>query len=58
MGGVEGDGGSPADVVELALHTDTPERFDYAVEALAGGIEVAPAGTAFTPNPIVLDRIA
>ncbi|MFE7526345.1 thymidine phosphorylase [Kitasatospora sp. NPDC057542] len=42
----------------LTLHTDTPERFDYAVEALAGGIEVAPAGTAFTPNPIVLDRIA
>ncbi|MEV7183157.1 thymidine phosphorylase [Kitasatospora sp. NPDC093102] len=42
----------------LTLHTDTPERFDYAIEALAGGIEVAPAGTAFTPNPIVLDRIA
>ncbi|MEU1288389.1 thymidine phosphorylase [Kitasatospora sp. NPDC005856] len=42
----------------LTLHTDTPERFDYAVEALAGAIEVAPAGTAFTPNPIVLDRIA
>ncbi|MFJ3791864.1 thymidine phosphorylase [Kitasatospora sp. NPDC090091] len=42
----------------LTLHTDTPERFDYAIEALAGGIEVSPAGTAFTPNPIVLDRIA
>ncbi|MGW4896287.1 thymidine phosphorylase [Kitasatospora sp. NPDC004240] len=42
----------------LTLHTDTPERFDYAIEALAGGITVAPAGTAFTPNPIVLDRIA
>ncbi|MFE4516133.1 thymidine phosphorylase [Kitasatospora sp. NPDC056783] len=42
----------------LTLHTDTPERFGYAVEALAGAIEVAPAGTAFTPNPIVLDRIA
>ncbi|MFE7561838.1 thymidine phosphorylase [Kitasatospora sp. NPDC057500] len=42
----------------LTLHTDTPERFDYAVEALAGGIDVAPAGTAFTPTPIVLDRIA
>ncbi|MFE5582038.1 thymidine phosphorylase [Kitasatospora sp. NPDC101155] len=42
----------------LTLHTDTPERYDYAIEALAGGIEVAPAGTAFTPNPIVLDRIA
>ncbi|MFB7472058.1 thymidine phosphorylase [Kitasatospora sp. NPDC056184] len=42
----------------LTLHTDTPERFDYAIEALAGGIEVAPAGTPFTPAPIVLDRIA
>ncbi|MFE2106786.1 thymidine phosphorylase [Kitasatospora sp. NPDC059463] len=42
----------------LTLHTDTPERFDYAIEALAGGIEVAPAGTVFTPAPIVLDRIA
>ncbi|MFJ3218606.1 thymidine phosphorylase [Kitasatospora sp. NPDC086801] len=42
----------------LTLHTDTPERYDYAIEALAGGIEVSPAGTAFTPNPIVLDRIA
>ncbi|MFF3007292.1 thymidine phosphorylase [Kitasatospora sp. NPDC057940] len=42
----------------LTLHTDTPERYDYAIEALAGGIAVSPAGTAFTPNPIVLDRIA
>ncbi|GAA5000917.1 thymidine phosphorylase [Kitasatospora paranensis] len=42
----------------LTLHTDTPERYDYAIEALAGGITVAPEGTAFTPNPIVLDRIA
>ena len=42
----------------LTLHTDTPERYDYAIEALAGGIEVSPEGTAFTPNPIVLDRIA
>ncbi|MFD9127425.1 thymidine phosphorylase [Kitasatospora sp. NPDC059571] len=42
----------------LTLHTDTPERYDYAIEALAGGITVAPEGTAFTANPIVLDRIA
>ncbi|MEU4117664.1 thymidine phosphorylase [Kitasatospora sp. NPDC028055] len=42
----------------LTLHTDTPERYDYAIEALAGGITVSPEGTAFTPNPIVLDRIA
>ncbi|WP_030241569.1 thymidine phosphorylase [Streptomyces sp. NRRL S-350] len=42
----------------LTLHTDTPERYEYAIEALAGGVTVAPEGTAFTPNPIVLDRIA
>ncbi|MQS12579.1 thymidine phosphorylase [Streptomyces kaniharaensis] len=42
----------------LTLHTDTPERYDYAIEALAGGVEVAPAGTEFTPTPIILDRIA
>ncbi|GAA0692698.1 thymidine phosphorylase [Kitasatospora atroaurantiaca] len=42
----------------LTLHTDTPERYEYAIEALDGGIEVSPEGTAFTPPPIVLDRIA
>ncbi|GAA1198192.1 thymidine phosphorylase [Kitasatospora gansuensis] len=42
----------------LTLHTDTPERYDYALEALAGGVTIAPEGTAFTPNPIILDRIA
>ncbi|MDX2642927.1 thymidine phosphorylase [Streptomyces sp. PA03-1a] len=42
----------------LTLHTDTPEKFDYALAALAGGVEISPAGTAFTPAPIVLDRIA
>ncbi|MFF4649527.1 thymidine phosphorylase [Streptomyces sp. NPDC001380] len=41
----------------LTLHTDTPERFAYAAEALDGAVSVAPAGTAFTPSPIVLDRI-
>ncbi|MDI5970153.1 thymidine phosphorylase [Streptomyces sp. SL13] len=42
----------------LTLHTDTPERFPYALQALAGGVTVGPAGTAFTPRPIVLDRIS
>ncbi|MFG2697454.1 thymidine phosphorylase [Kitasatospora sp. NPDC051984] len=42
----------------LTLHTDTPERFPYAIEALADAITVAPTGTLFTPAPIVLDRIA
>ncbi|MGW7351430.1 thymidine phosphorylase [Streptomyces sp. NPDC054784] len=39
----------------LTLHTDTPERFPYALEALADAYEV---GTlAASPPPIVLDRI-
>jgi len=42
----------------LTLHTDTPERYEYAIEALDGGIEVSPEGTAFTPTPILLGRIA
>ncbi|TVL90186.1 thymidine phosphorylase [Streptomyces sp. SAJ15] len=42
----------------LTLHTDTPEKFEYALEALAGAAEYAPAGTDFTAAPIVLDRIA
>ncbi|MFC5719043.1 thymidine phosphorylase [Streptomyces gamaensis] len=42
----------------LTLHTDTPEKFDYALAALEGGVTIAPEGTDFTPNPIVLDRIA
>lgn len=42
----------------MTLHTDTPEKFDYALAALEGGVEIAAAGTDFTPNPIVLDRIA
>jgi thymidine phosphorylase len=41
----------------LTLHTDTPERFEYALEALAGGWTVAGEGTPFTPTPIILDRI-
>ncbi|MBW5482336.1 thymidine phosphorylase [Streptomyces bambusae] len=42
----------------MTLHTDTPEKFDYALKALEGSYDIAPAGTEFTPNPIVLDRIA
>ncbi|POX40827.1 thymidine phosphorylase [Streptomyces sp. Ru73] len=42
----------------LTLHTDTPEKFPAALEALDGGVLIAPPGTDFTPDPIVLDRIA
>ncbi|MFM9369515.1 thymidine phosphorylase [Streptomyces sp. Da 82-17] len=53
----------PGDTVKagqplLTLHTDTPERFEYALESLDSAYDIAPAGTAFTPSPIVIDRIA
>ncbi len=41
----------------LTLHTDTPERFDYALEAVADAYDIAAPGTGFTPTPIVIDRI-
>lgn len=42
----------------MTLHTDTPEKFDYALASLEGTYDIAPAGTAFSAAPIVLDRIA
>ncbi|MDT9688791.1 thymidine phosphorylase [Streptomyces sp. P9(2023)] len=42
----------------LTLHTDTPEKFDYALKSLDASWDIAPEGTSFTANPIVLDRIA
>jgi thymidine phosphorylase len=42
----------------LTLHTDEPERFVRALESLEGGYVVAPAGTAYEPTEIVLDRIS
>ncbi|MER5308372.1 thymidine phosphorylase [Streptomyces sp. NPDC002773] len=42
----------------LTLHTDTPEKFEYALKSLDAAWDIAAPGTAFTPTPIVLDRIA
>jgi thymidine phosphorylase len=39
----------------LTLHTDTPERFDRALEALDGAFEIAQEG--FDPADVVIDRI-
>ncbi len=41
----------------LTLLTDEPARFDRALAALEGGYDVAPAGTAYEPGPLVIDRI-
>ncbi|MEU5131229.1 thymidine phosphorylase [Streptomyces californicus] len=42
----------------MTLHTDTPEKFDYALTALPGAYDIAPAGTSFAPLPVVRERIA
>ncbi|MFJ1899435.1 MULTISPECIES: thymidine phosphorylase [unclassified Streptomyces] len=42
----------------LTLHTDTPEKFDYALKALPDAYDIAPSGTAFTATPVVRERIA
>ncbi|WP_031506337.1 thymidine phosphorylase [Streptomyces megasporus] len=41
----------------LTLHTDTPERFDYALEALAGDAVEITDTASFEPVPLILDRI-
>ncbi|AXK35959.1 thymidine phosphorylase [Streptomyces armeniacus] len=40
----------------LTLHTDTPERFDYALAALTDAYDIGALTTA--PPPVILDRIA
>ncbi|WP_028050963.1 thymidine phosphorylase [Cellulomonas sp. URHD0024] len=52
----------PGDIVRagqplLTLHTDTPERFPRAREALAGAVVVAPTGAPVGVRPLVIDRI-
>ena len=46
----------------LTLHTDTPERFESALEALTGGYTIVPADSAeaagFRPRPLILDRVS
>ena len=41
----------------FTLLTDEADRFDRALAALDGGYDLAPAGTAYTPEPLILDRI-
>ncbi|WP_394431129.1 thymidine phosphorylase [Streptomyces sp. SGAir0957] len=41
----------------LTLHTDTPERFAYALESVEGAYDIAAPGTEFAAGPIVLERI-
>ncbi|TXS05861.1 thymidine phosphorylase [Streptomyces sp. col6] len=53
----------PGDVITdgqplLTLHTDTPEKFDYALKALPDAYDIEPSGTPFTATPVVRERIA
>jgi thymidine phosphorylase len=42
----------------LTLHTDTPEKFGYALEALGGAYDIGAADSEFQAAPVVLERIA
>ncbi|MFD9307604.1 thymidine phosphorylase [Streptomyces sp. NPDC060048] len=42
----------------MTLHTDTPEKFDYALGALAGAYDIEASDTAFKAAPVVRERIA
>jgi len=42
----------------MTLHTDTPERFDRAIEALVGSCFIAPEGSRPDLLPLVIDRIS
>lgn len=42
----------------LTLHTDTPERFEYALKALENACDIAAQGAEFNRTPVVLERIA
>ena len=45
----------------FTLHTDEPDRFERALESLAGGYDITeasgPAAAAYSPTPLVIDRI-
>jgi thymidine phosphorylase len=40
----------------FTLHTDEPERFDRALESLAGGYDIGDA-SAYSPRPLVIERV-
>ncbi|GAA1965433.1 thymidine phosphorylase [Nocardioides panacihumi] len=42
----------------LTLHADDPARFERALESLEGGFDIAPAGTAFAPGPLLIERVS
>jgi thymidine phosphorylase len=47
-------GGEPL----MTLHTDTPDRFERALEALEGAFFIAPHGSRPDLLPLLIDRVA
>jgi thymidine phosphorylase len=43
--------------VLMTLHTDTPERFDRAIEALVDAVTIAPDGSRPPERPLLIERI-
>jgi thymidine phosphorylase len=41
----------------MTLHTDTPERFARALQALDGAFDLAPEGSRPPDQPLVIDRL-
>jgi len=53
----------PGDLIEkgqpiFTLLTDTPERFDRALEALDGAVEISDPNAPYQPQPLIIERIA
>ncbi|UDY24415.1 thymidine phosphorylase [Nocardioides sp. Kera G14] len=42
----------------FTLHFDDADRLPRALESLEGGYDIASSGTAFSPSPLLIDRIA
>jgi thymidine phosphorylase len=42
----------------LTLHTDDPDRFDRALESLAGGYHISADASSYSPTPVVIDRVS
>ena len=42
----------------MTLHTDTPERFERALEALESACTIVPAGHSGDPLPLIIERVA
>jgi thymidine phosphorylase len=42
----------------MTLHTDDPERLERALDGLLGGVEIAADPSAYSPAPLVIDRVS